>query len=191
MTSIAQDTPLAPSVRLHPGEEQRYRSRTPRSRELLAKARQLIPTGHGGGMWYQLPYPVMLERGKGTQVWDVDGNEYVDMRMGDWVMIHGHCDPHMRDVVAAQLDRASQFGCPEWDLAYRLGSLIQERMPSIERIRYMASGTETNLLALRLARAYTGRTKLAKARGAYHGIADISSPEPHRSATSNLLCHSV
>jgi glutamate-1-semialdehyde 2,1-aminomutase len=170
---LTEDQPLTPGVSLHPGEERRYRERTPRSRELLEKTRGLIPTGHGGGMWYQLPYPVLLERGKGTQVWDVDGNEYVDMRIGDWVMVHGHCDDRIREAVHEQMGRAVQFGCPEWDLAYRLGSLIQERMPSIERIRYMASGTETNLLALRLARAYTGRTKLAKAVGSYHGIADI------------------
>ena len=52
----------------------------------------MIPTGHGGGMWYQLPYPVLLERGKGCRVWDVDGNEYLDLRIGDWVLIHGHCE---------------------------------------------------------------------------------------------------
>jgi glutamate-1-semialdehyde 2,1-aminomutase len=170
---MTRDDPLAPGVSLHAGEEQRYRERTPRSRELLEKARGLIPTGHAGGMWYQLPYPVLLERGQGTQVWDVDGNEYADMRIGDWVMVHGHGDPHIRDAIVDQLDKAGQFGCPEWDLAYRLGSLIQERMPSVERIRFQVSGTETNLLALRLARAYTGRTKLAKATGSYHGIADI------------------
>ena len=95
------------------------------------------------------------------------------MRIGDWVMVDGHGDPHVRDAIVDQLDKAGQFGCPEWDLAYRLGSLIQERMPSVERIRFQVSGTETNLLALRLARAYTGRTKLAKATGSYHGIADI------------------
>jgi glutamate-1-semialdehyde 2,1-aminomutase len=170
---MTRDDSLAPGVSLHPGEEQRYRERTPRSRELLEKARGLIPTGHAGGMWYQLPYPVLLERGQGTQVWDVDGNEYADMRIGDWVMVHGHGDPHVRDAIVGQLGKAGQFGCPEWDLAYRLGSLIQERMPSVERIRFQVSGTETNLLALRLARAYTGRTKLAKATGSYHGIADI------------------
>jgi glutamate-1-semialdehyde 2,1-aminomutase len=167
------EEPLAPGVALHPGAEQRYRERTPRSRELLEKARSLIPTGHAGGMWYQLPYPVLLERGAGTQVWDVDGNEYVDMRIGDWVMVHGHSDAHVREAIVEQLGRAGQFGCPEWDLAYRLGSLIQERMPSVEKVRFQVSGTETNLLALRLARAYTGRTKLAKATGSYHGIADI------------------
>ena len=163
-TTIIEDPPLAPSVKLHPGEERRYRDRTPRSRELLAKVRTLVPTGHGGGMWYQLPYPVLLERAKGTQVWDVDGNEYVDMRIGDWVMVHGHGDEHIVNAITAQLERAGQFGCPEWDLAYRLGSLIQGRMPSVERIRYMASGTETNLLALRLARRVLRRNHARPAR---------------------------
>jgi glutamate-1-semialdehyde 2,1-aminomutase len=73
----------------------------------------------------------------------------------------------------AQLDRAVQLGCPEWDLAYRMASLLIERMPSVERVRFLTSGTETNLLVLRLARAHTGRTKLAKAQGSYHGIADV------------------
>ena len=75
--------------------------------------------------------------------------------------------------IVAQLDRAVQFGCPESGLALRMAELLCERMASVERVRFLASGTETNLLAIRLARAFTGRNKLAKARGAYHGIADI------------------
>ena len=68
MSHATKDAPLAPGVRLHPGEEQRYRERTRRSRELLEKNRELIPTGHAGGMWYQLPYPVLLSaaRGRGS-----------------------------------------------------------------------------------------------------------------------------
>src|SRR5215217_1613534 len=159
-------------VRLHPGEERRYRERSRRSFERLEKMKPLIPTGHAGGMWYQLPYPVLLERGKGPRVWDVDGNEYLDMRIGDWVMALGHRNEAVRDAIVAQLEKASQLGAPEWDLSYRMASLLIERMPSVERVRFLASGTETNLLALRLARAFTGRSKLAKAHGSYHGIAD-------------------
>jgi glutamate-1-semialdehyde 2,1-aminomutase len=162
----------AEGIRLHPGEEQKYRERTRRSLELLEKTRPLIPTGHGGGMWYQLPYPVLLERGKGSRIWDVDGNEYLDLRIGDWVMIHGHADDRIRDAIAAQLERGAQFGCPEWDLQYRMASLLVERMPSVERVRFLVTGTEANLLAMRLARAHTGRMKLAKAEGGYHGHAD-------------------
>jgi glutamate-1-semialdehyde 2,1-aminomutase len=162
----------AEGISLHPGEEQKYRDRTRRSLELLEKTRPLIPTGHGGGMWYQLPYPILLERGKGSRIWDVDGNEYLDLRIGDWVMIHGHADDRIRDAIVAQLDKGTQFGCPEWDLQYRMASLLVERMPSVERVRFLVTGTEANLLAMRLARAYTGRMKLAKAEGSYHGHAD-------------------
>jgi glutamate-1-semialdehyde 2,1-aminomutase len=157
----------------HAAEERRYRERTPRSLELLHKAQQLMPTGHAGGMWYQMPYPVLLQRGKGSRVWDVDGNEYLDLRIGDWVLIHGHCNDKIREAVHAQMDRAVQFGSPEWDLSYRMAEMIIDRMPAVDRVRFLVSGTETNLLALRLARAHTGRTKLAKASGSYHGIADV------------------
>jgi glutamate-1-semialdehyde 2,1-aminomutase len=162
----------AEGIALHPDEERKYRGRTRRSLALLERTRPLIPTGHGGGMWYQLPYPVLLERAKGSRLWDADGNEYVDLRLGDWVMIHGHGNDAIRDAIVAQLDRAMQLGCPDWDLSYRMASLLVERMPSVERVRFLVSGTEANLLAMRLSRAFTGRMKLAKAAGSYHGHAD-------------------
>jgi glutamate-1-semialdehyde 2,1-aminomutase len=164
----------AEGLTLHPGEEQKYRERTARSLELLERTRRLIPTGHGGGMWYQLPYPVLLERGKGCWVWDVDGNRYLDLRIGDWVMVLGHANERVRDAIEAQLDKGTQFGCPDWDLSYRMASMLIDRMPSLERVRFLVSGTEANLLALRLARAHTGRIKVAKMQGSYHGHADLT-----------------
>jgi glutamate-1-semialdehyde 2,1-aminomutase len=93
MTTLTADSqPLAYVVPIHAGEHQRYLDRTPRSWELLQRTRDLIPTGHAGGMWYQMPYPVLLNKGKGSRVWDVDGNEYLDLRIGDWVLIHGHAN---------------------------------------------------------------------------------------------------
>jgi glutamate-1-semialdehyde 2,1-aminomutase len=171
-TASRAGSAAAEGIALHPGEERKYRERTRRSLELLERTKPLIPTGHGGGMWYQLPYPVLLERGKGARIWDVDGNEYVDLRIGDWVMIHGHANETIRDAIVAQLDNGVQFGCPDWDLSFRMASLLIERMPSVERVRFLVSGTEANLLAMRLARAYTGRVKIAKAEGSYHGHAD-------------------
>ena len=171
MTTTTADARAA--LQLDAEEERRYRERTPRSRELLERTRRLIPTGHGGGMWYQLPYPVLLERGEGCWIWDVDGNRYLDLRIGDWVMIHGHSDPVIRDAIVAQLDKAVQFGAADWDLSYRMATLLQERMPSLERIRFLVSGTEANLLAIRLARAFTGRVKVARTAGSYHGHDDV------------------
>src|ERR1700750_1823099 len=115
-------------MRLPPGAEQRYRERTRRSLELLEQTKPLIPTGHAGGMWYQLPYPVLLERGQGARVWDVDGNRDRDMRIGDWVMALGHRSEAVRDAIVEQLDRASQFGCPEWGLGHRMAGVFVERL---------------------------------------------------------------
>src|SRR5262245_18283596 len=146
MTTTA--TAAAEGIALHAGEERTYRERTRRSLELLQRTKPLIPTGHGGGMWYQLPYPVLLERGKGARVWDVDGNEYVDLRIGHWVMIHGHANDSIRGAIVAQLDKGLQFGCLDWDLSFRMASLLIERMPSVDRVRFLVCGTEANLLAL-------------------------------------------
>ena len=171
LSTAVAETPTG--MELHAESIRVYRDRTRRSRELLERTKPLIPTGHAGGMWYQLPYPVCLDRAEGARVWDVDGNCYLDMRIGDWVIALGHRNKSVRDAIVAQLDRAVQLGCPESGLALRMAELLSERVASVERVRFLASGTETNLLAIRLARAFTGRNKLAKARGAYHGIADI------------------
>ena len=175
MANLTDSYPAAAAISLHPAQERNYRARTPRSLEVLERTRPLIPTGHGGGMWYQLPYPVVLDHGKGAWLWDIDGNRYLDLRSGDWALIHGHGNDRIRDAVTAQFDRGVQFACPDWDMGYRMASLLIDRVPSVQRVRYFVSGTEANLAALRLARAYTGRTKLAKSQGSYHGHADILS----------------
>jgi glutamate-1-semialdehyde 2,1-aminomutase len=159
-------------MRLHPEAERIYRERTPRSKELLERTRELIPSGHSGGMWYQLPYPMVMDHAKGTRIWDVDGNEYHDFRIGDWLLIHGHGNAAIREAIVAQLDRAVQFGSPEWDLGHRMASLLVERVPSIEKVRFAISGTENNQIALRLARTFTGRPMMAKMAAGYHGVAD-------------------
>jgi glutamate-1-semialdehyde 2,1-aminomutase len=123
-------------------------------------------------MWYQLPYPVVVDRAEGPWLWDVDGNRYLDLRSGDWALIHGHGNREIHAAITAQLDRGIQLACPDRELGYRMASLLIERVPSVERVRYFVSGTEANLAAVRLARAYTGRTKLAKTQGSYHGHAD-------------------
>ena len=72
------DSTVAEGIRLDPGQEKIYRERTARSLSLLERTKPLIPTGHGGGMWYQLPYPVLIDRGKGSKIWDADGNTVLE-----------------------------------------------------------------------------------------------------------------
>jgi glutamate-1-semialdehyde 2,1-aminomutase len=154
-------------------EIERFRARTPRSKELWERTKEVIPTGHGGGMGYFVPHPILVERAKGCWLWDVDGNRYLDLRIGDWVLIHGHCDEDIERAVREQMARSVQIGGPEWDLGYRMAALLRDRTPSIDKVRFFVSGTDANLCATRLARVATGRTKIAKAMGSYHGTADV------------------
>jgi glutamate-1-semialdehyde 2,1-aminomutase len=161
-------------VELNPAEVEKFRARTRRSRELHERTKEVIPTGHAGGMGFFVPgNPIVVDHAKGCWLWDVDGNRYLDLRLGDWVLIHGHCDDDIEQAVRHQMARAVQIGAPEWDLAYRMAGLLRDRTPSIDKVRFFASGTDANLCAIRLARAFTGRTKLAKALGSYHGTADV------------------
>lgn len=154
-------------------EIERFRERTPRSKELWARTKEVIPTGHGGGMTFFVPHAIVVDRARGCWIWDVDGNRYVDLRIGDWVCIHGHCDEDIERAITEQLTRSVQIGAPEWDLGYRLACLLRDRTPSIDKVRFFASGTDANLAAIRIARARTGRTRIAKAKAAYHGTADV------------------
>lgn len=160
-------------MQLHDAEAREFVRRTPRSLQTWLCTKELIPAGHGGGMGYFLPHPIMVDHAKGCWLWDVDGNRYLDLRIGDWVVVHGHCDDDIAAAVAEQMTRSVQIGGPEWDLGYRMAQQLVGRIPSVEKVRFFASGTDANLCALRVARAFTGREKLAKVIGSYHGTADV------------------
>ena len=161
-------------MELNAVEVEKFRARTHRSQELFDKTKEVIPLGHGGGMGYFVPGgSILVDRAKGCWLWDVDGNRYLDLRIGDWVCIHGHCDEDIERAVAEQMQRSVQIGGPEWDLGYRMATHLRDRTPSIEKVRFFVSGTDANLAAIRLARSYTGRTKIAKMIGSYHGTADV------------------
>lgn len=145
-----------------------------KSKELFAKALRLMPGGVNspvrdfrsvGGE------PVYLASGKGSRLTDVDGNCYIDYVMSWGPLILGHCHPEVMDAVARVLANGTSFGActaAEVELAER----ITQAVPSIERVRLVSSGTEATLSALRLARAATGREKILKFEGCYHGHSD-------------------
>ena len=115
--------------------------------------------------------PVVLERGSGSRVWDLDGNEYVDFMMSFGALIHGHAHPRIVDVVTQTIAGGSHFAAAtsaEAEAAERFCRMV----PTAEAVRFTNSGTEATMLALRLARAHTGRTKFLKFEGHYHGWYD-------------------
>lgn len=115
--------------------------------------------------------PLFMERAQGAYLWDADGNKYIDY-VGSWgPFILGHGHPVVTEALASQLHKATSFGAPT-ELEVELAELICSIMPSLEMVRMVNSGTEATMSAIRLARAYTGRSKFIKFEGCYHGHAD-------------------
>src|SRR5690606_5086506 len=115
--------------------------------------------------------PIFAERGEGSRVYDIDGNEYVDY-IGSWgPLIAGHAHPEVLEAIRSAAAKGTSFGVPT-ELETEMAKLVCERIPSIESVRMVNSGTEATMSALRLARGFTGRNKIVKFEGCYHGHAD-------------------
>ena len=148
-----------------------YMRATPKSAVLADQARELLPSGIAHDGRHFDPYPLYIERALGPNKWDVDGNRYVDYFGGHGALILGHNNPQVMAAVHAQLDRGTHFGaCHE--LEVRWADLICTMVPCAERVRFTGSGTEAGLMALRLARGFTGRSKILRFKGHFHGWSD-------------------
>src|SRR5258706_4297648 len=151
----------------------RMRNR-PRSSEWDQRAQQSLIGGGNSparGAAVYSPGPIVLERGRGSRVWDLDGNEYVDFMMSFGALIQGHAHPKIVEVVSQTIAEGSHFAAAtpaESEAAERFRDMV----PSAEAVRFTNSGSEATMLALRLARAHTGRTKFLKFEGHYHGWYD-------------------
>ena len=113
----------------------------------------------------------MAERGEGARIWDLDGKEYIDFVLSWGPLVLGHASPIVLDALADAMQRGTSFGMPT-ELEVKLAELIRQRMPHIEMMRFVSSGTEATMSAVRLARAFTGRDEILKFEGCYHGHAD-------------------
>src|ERR1051326_7148930 len=168
----AQTVPLADSKILHA-----YREKTPRSRALHARAGALLPNGVTHVTRYLEPYPIYVTRAAGSHKWDADGNEYVDYFGGHGALLLGHNHPAVLDAVQKQVALGSHYGASH-ELEVVWAELIQEMIPSAEWVRFTNSGTEATHLALRLARAFTGKNKIIRFSGHFHGWHDhVSFPQ--------------
>jgi glutamate-1-semialdehyde 2,1-aminomutase len=148
--------------------------KTSRSAKLFARAQQVLPGGVDspvrafkavGGT------PLFIRRGKGATIEDVDGNAYIDYVMSWGPLIHGHAPRGLVKALVAQARKGTSFGAPT-ELEVQLGERVRALMPSVERVRFVNSGTEAAMSATRVARAATRRDKIVKFEGCYHGHAD-------------------
>lgn len=115
--------------------------------------------------------PVVAAKGEGARIWDADGNEYIDYVLSWGPLVLGHAHPMVLDALDAAMRDGTSFGMPT-ELEVKLGELIRDRMPHVEMMRFVSSGTEATMSAIRLARAFTGRDAILKFDGCYHGHAD-------------------
>lgn len=145
-----------------------------RSRQAFEDAKKVIPGGVNSPVraFKSIGSPPMfMERGAGSKVVDIDGNQYIDY-IGSWgPLILGHARAEVVEAIARTAERGTSFGAPTL-LETEMAKLVCERMPSVETVRMVNSGTEATMSALRLARGYTGRNKILKFEGCYHGHAD-------------------
>ena len=151
-----------------------YRQKTPLSENLFKRSKEVMPGGISHNIHYFRPYPFFVKKGEGSKIWDVDGNEYVDLWMGHYTHILGHHP----DVIVEAVERQSKEGI-HWGIVFEKqvewAELIQKLVPCAEMVRFCCSGTEATMYAVRLARAYTGKNIILKMAGGWHGASsDLS-----------------
>ena len=149
----------------------RFEELHPGSKRLHERALRLFPDGVTHDIRYFPPFPLYVERAQGSRKWDVDGNEIIDYVMGHGALFLGHSHPAIVQSVTEQIGKGSHYGANH-ELELRWGQLIQQLIPSAEMVRFTSPGTEANMMAIRLARAYTGRDKILKFDFHFHGWYD-------------------
>lgn len=145
-----------------------YLSRTIRSKSLYERAKKVFPAGVSYFIRYFEPYPFYVDWAKGCKIRDVDGNVYVDFWMGHYTHILGHSPPNIVEAVKRQVEHGTHYGvCHELEVAF--AEQVAKMVPCAEMVRFCNSGTEAAMYATRLARAYTGKSKVVKFGGGWHG----------------------
>lgn len=159
-----------------PTIEERFAQRFGGSADWHRRGRELFAGGVTHQTRFTAPFAVYIERGEGARKYDIDGNELIDYVMGNGSLMMGHSPPEVAAAVAEQARRGTHLGgATSHEIRY--AEAVKRLVPSLERVRFTTSGTESTYLALRLARAYTGKTKIVKFHEHFHGWHDYVTPE--------------
>jgi len=170
--------------------------RRKKSAALFAEAVKVFPSGVTHDGRYHEPTPIYVTHAKGSRKWDVDGNEYVDYFGGHGALILGHQHPKVTEAVAEQAQKGSHYGANH-ELEVRWGQLVQEIVPAARNgglVKFVSSGTEATLMAMRIARAHTGKDVIVKMRGHFHGwhdYATVAMSEPWDAPSSSGIPKAV
>ena len=153
-------------------ELERYLAATPKSRELWEEAREYLPGGDSRNSIFWDPYPIFIDSASGCHVVDADGVDRLDFINTMTTLVLGHSPPPVVDAVTEQLEKGVVYNAPNRHQV-RLAKLLCQRVPSFDLVRFTNSGTEATLNTIRAARAFTGKDRIAKVEGGYHGTHDV------------------
>jgi glutamate-1-semialdehyde 2,1-aminomutase len=174
-----------------------YERRTPKGKAAWEAAARLIPGGVGSAIQFKPPYPLYIGDSKGSRVWDLDGNEYIDYSLCYAAMVAGHANPAIVEAIQAQAAHGTLYGMPTTIAGDLAEEIIRRYEGVIDMVRFTQSGVEATQTAIRLARAATGRKTIVKIEGQYHGgtdhllvsiggaPADSAGPDDHPNATAD------
>ena len=151
--------------------EQRYIDAHPKCADLYATSKDLFPNGVTHDARNLKPFPYFVSHGLGARKWDVDGQESIDYKGGHGALILGHSHPEIVAAVSDQMTRGTHYAAST-ELEIKWGSLVRELIPCSEKVRFHSSGTEATLMALRMARSYTGKSRIVKFDDHFHGWHD-------------------
>lgn len=163
-------------------ELKEYHRKTPKARKYYQTASRYLPGGTTRTLSFFQPYPLFIEKGRGCKLFDVDGNERIDFFNNATSLILGHANPAVVKAVRERAKLGTAFHAPTMH-EVELARLLCERIPSVERVRFMNSGTEAAMMAIRAAKAFTGKNKIGKMEGGYHGSADHAYVSVHPNLT--------
>jgi glutamate-1-semialdehyde 2,1-aminomutase len=152
-------------------EEAEFKRRTQRSHEIHERAKASLPLGVSSSFQAVPPYPLFISRAQGSHIWDYDGNEYADFHLGFGSLLVGHAHPLLVEALRDQVGKGTLYSLPCPETVWLAEELVRRFAP-IEQLRFCNSGTEATMDAIRLARAHTGRDKIVKIEGSYHGHHD-------------------
>lgn len=155
--------------------EEKYKKLHPKSYQMWQENLNYLPGGTPAQGQCREPFPIYFSKAKGSRLWDVDGHEYIDTNCGTGPIILGHNHPVVLKAIEEAKERGLQYGAPS-DLIGECARIIVKHVPAVERIRFVNSGSEAVNCCIRLARGYTGRKKVCKVEGCYHGAASDWSP---------------
>ncbi|MCG3217300.1 MAG: aminotransferase class III-fold pyridoxal phosphate-dependent enzyme, partial [Candidatus Heimdallarchaeota archaeon] len=151
--------------------EKQYQQHTKESYRMYKIARSTLPGGVAGNGKFLEPYPIYVREALGSKIWDIDNNEYIDLLMGSGVHILGHSPKIVLDAVKEQMEKGIHFYMPA-EVEVILSKKVCQLMSAIDMVRFVNTGTESTQMALRAARAYRKKDKIAKFEGNFHGQHD-------------------